>query len=203
VLFRKPGAAWHDHIYSILVDGGGEKLETDRPDGWVAPLGWSDTGSLLYTGYATSGKSPFDLWELPSAGNARILIPEENANMGFSDAAVTRKGDLIASVGRGALYVQPIRGGARVPIDRGSVASPRWRADGRELYYLSGGHVMAADISGGDPVQVGPPHRLFEFHGALFSPSQDGQRFLAAVPQASGDSDAVNVILNWTNLSDK
>jgi serine/threonine protein kinase len=206
VWFRKPSALWHDHIHSILVDGrGGEKLETDQPNAWADPLGWSDTGSLLCTGYTASGKSLFDLWECPSSGEARVLIPAENANAGFLDAAVTRKGDLIASVPGGtALYVQPIRGrAARVTVDRGKVASPRWSADGRELYYLSNGHLMAADISGVDPVIAGRPHQLFEFRGSIFSPSRDGQRFLAAVPQASGEGNAADIILNWTNLPGK
>jgi eukaryotic-like serine/threonine-protein kinase len=206
VLFRKPDALWHDHIHSILVDGrGGEKLETDQPNSWADPLGWSDTGSLLCTGYTISGKSLFDLWECPSSGDAHILIPAENENGGFYGAAVTRKGDLIASVAGGtALYVQPIRGrSARVLVDRGNVASPRWRADGRELYYLSKGHLMAADISGVDPVVAGPPRTLLEFRGSFFSPSRDGRRFLAAVPQDSGESNAADIILNWTSLPRK
>ena len=202
LLFRKPGAVFHDHIYSILADGGGnEKLVTDRPDGGAAPLGWSDTGSLLYAAYA---KVPADLWELPSWGNARILIPAVNANTDFNVAAVTRKGDLIASVvGGKVLYVQRIRGGPRVQVASGNLGSPRWRADGHELYFPSAGHMMAVDVSAGDPVKVGAPHTLFEFRGSFYSPTQDGQRFLVAVPQASGDRPPVNIVLNWTSPRDK
>jgi hypothetical protein len=206
VWFRKPDAVWHDHIYSILVDGGGgERLETDRPNAWAAPVGWSDTGSLLSTGYTSSGKTSYDLWESSSSGDARILIAAENDSSDFYDAAVTRKGDLIARAVAGrVLYVQPTRGsGARVAVDRGNVASPRWRADGHELYYLSDGHLMAADISGVDPVVAGHPRKLFEFRGSFFSPSRDGQRFLAAVPESSGESNAPGIILNWTSPSGK
>ena len=62
---------------------------------------------------------------------------------------------------------------------------------------------MAADISGVDPVVAGPPHTLFEFRGSFFSPSRDGRRFLAAVPQASSESNAPDIILNWTSLRDR
>jgi len=202
VWFRKPGGIWHDHIYSVLVDGGGsETLEVDQPDAYVAPIGWSATGSLLYTGYTMSGKSSFDLWELSSAGKPRMRIPAENANMDFHDAAVTPKGDLIAFAVGSGLYVQPVRGGGgRILVDRGRVASPRWRADGRELYYLSGGHLMAVAISGTTPVIAGTPQTRFEFHGAFYSPTRDGQRFLAAVPADPSDSNAFRVALNWTSL---
>jgi hypothetical protein len=127
----------------------------------------------------------------------------ESENAGFYGAAVTRKGDLIASVGGTALHVQPIRSRARVQVDRGNLASPRWRADECELYYLINGHLMAADISGVDPVVAGPPRKLFEFRGSFFSPSRDRQRFLAAVPQPSGESTAADIIFNSTSLPGK
>ena len=202
VLFRKPGKVWHDDIYSIRVDGGGtEQLVANQPDDMKWPLGWSGTGSLLY---AVSGKFSADLWESTSPGNARILNHAENANIDFTDAAVTRNGDLIASVvGSKALYVQPTRSGTRTLVESGNVASPRWRADGHELYFLSDGHLKAADVSAGDPVHAGTTRELFDFRGSLYSPTRDGQRFLVAVPKASGERPRVNIVLNWTSLPGK
>ncbi|HEY2433223.1 MAG TPA: protein kinase [Vicinamibacterales bacterium] len=202
VLFRKPGEVFHDSIYSIRVDGSGsEQLVANQPDKDMKwPLGWSETGSLLY---GAPGRFSADLWEL-SSGNARIINSAENANIDFGDAAVTRKGDLIASVvGRSALYVQPIRSSRRTLVSGGSVAYPRWRADGHELYFIAAGHLMAADVSGGDPVKVSMPHPLFEFRGSMYSPTRDGQRFLALVPQASGQPAPVGIVLNWTSLHAK
>jgi len=83
---------------------------------------------------------------------------------------------------------------------------PRWRADGRELYYLNDEYLMAVDITGADPVRIGTPHRLFEVKGARdarYSPTRDGQRFLVAIPQPSTVPSRIGVVLNWPHLVDK
>jgi hypothetical protein len=205
VLFTKPGARFHENLYSVPADGsGGEQLVSDQPDDVKIPLGWSDTGSLLYGGNNKS--SQVDLWEKPPKGDPRILI-QASANEAFFEGDVTPKGDLIASIVAGSengLYVQALRGGGRTLVDHGGAHHPRWRADGRELFYVSDGYLMAADVSSGDPIRVGAPHRLFEFHGSEFSPSQDGQRFLAAVPQSVKEPPpSVGLLLNWSRLIEK
>jgi hypothetical protein len=132
-----------------------------------------------------------------------LISSADNASTDFGDAAVTPAGDLIASAVGGTLYLQRIRGGARVQVASGDVKNPRWRADGHELYYLANGHLMAATVTGVDPIHVGSPHALLEFGGSLYWPSQDGQRFLAAVPQTAGVQSGIGVVLNWTGLVDK
>jgi eukaryotic-like serine/threonine-protein kinase len=205
VLFRKSGMTFHNNIYSVLADGGGdERLEVDQPDGNKNPLGWSDTGSLLYAVNAAGTR--YDLWEKPSSGAARILVSSAaRASTNFADAAVTGAGDLIASVAENVLYVQPIRReSARVRVDAGSkIARPKWRADGHELYYLDGAHVMAVDVGGANPPVVGNPHPLIEFAGDAYAPTHDGQRFLAAVPQTSSVPNGIGVVLNWARLVGK
>ena len=109
--------------------------------------------------------------------------------------------------GRWEVYV------ARFPAmtDRRQVSiaggmQPRWRRDGRELFYLSlDGVVMAADISDTGPrggLAAGAPRTLFQTH---LSPSPnvpqydvtaDGTRFLVLEPARSG-GEPVTFLLNW------
>ncbi len=66
----------------------------------------------------------------------------------------------------------------------------KWRADGRELFYLSSdGTMMAVDVRPGDPIGLGPPRPLFKT--GIASPAnnvdqyvvtRDGQRFLILEP---------------------
>jgi Tol biopolymer transport system component len=81
---------------------------------------------------------------------------------------------------------------------------PRWRRDGRELYYLSlDGSVMAADVNPATPAAlVGAPRALFSTN---LSPSPnvpqydvtaDGSRFLVLEPARSG-GEPVTFVLNW------
>jgi hypothetical protein len=211
VLFSKPATVFSD-VHSVRVDGGGDdRLEADTPrDATKAPLGWSVTGSLLYL-VGNKDRRP-DLWERRATGGARVLLPADNPDTDFSEAAVTPAGDLIASIVGGKtarpLYVQPVRpGAARALVKTGSLIwEPRWRPDGRELYYIdkSIDRLMAVDVKSADPVQVGIPHALFEFHGLKYAPSRDGQRFLAAVPLASSSApNVIDVMLNWPRVVEK
>ena len=202
-LFRKPGDMFANPIHSLLVDSGGdERLEVDQPNGNKAPLGWSDTDSLLYAVNTAGPRS--DLWERPSSGAPHVLISSaENATVDFVDAAVTPTGTLIASAVNGTLYVQPIRRGGRVTVGNGKIHFPRWRADGRELYYLNDAYLMAVEITSADPIRLGLPQRLFELKDGFYSPGREGQRFLVAIPRTSTVPSQVGVVLNWPRLVDK
>jgi serine/threonine protein kinase len=203
VFFRKPGKTFFNDINSLSLEGGrNERIEVDQPDGNKNPLGWSDTGSLLYA--VNKAGTRLDLWEKPLSGAARMLISSvDDASINFADAAVTRAGDLIASAVGGTLYVQPIRQSGRETVDSGKSHSPRWRADGRELYYVNNGYLMAVDITGVGPIRVGKAHKLLEFQGDLFSPTRDGQRFLVAIPYTSTVPSQIGVVLNWFSLVPK
>jgi Tol biopolymer transport system component len=98
-------------------------------------------------------------------------------------------------------------------ISRGGGTQPRWRGDGKELYYLSAdGKVMAVDVTGSTVFQTGTPKALFQ---APPNPSQlavnmpawdvtaDGSRFLIPAPIAESASSPFEVILNWTDLLKK
>jgi hypothetical protein len=84
---------------------------------------------------------------------------------------------------------------------------PRWRSDGRELFYVGpGSAVMAVDI-GPDPAQLttGPPVQLFSsaaLAGAFerengFDVSRD--RFLVTAPDGNQRQLPVTVVLNWAS----
>ena len=77
---------------------------------------------------------------------------------------------------------------------------PRWRRDGRELYYLSGdGKVMGAEVKVGDTFQPGTPQVLFEAPGNTmdFDVTADGRNFLVPVPDEHTSNQPVHVVLNW------
>ena len=76
---------------------------------------------------------------------------------------------------------------------------PRWRADGRELYYLSGdGKVMGVDVKVGETFKSGAPQVLFDapVKTTQFDVAADGRRFLLPIP-AEHTSEPVHVVLNW------
>jgi serine/threonine protein kinase/Tol biopolymer transport system component len=87
---------------------------------------------------------------------------------------------------------------------------PRWKDDGKELYYLSlDGKLMAVSISTGKKIDSGKPHVLFDAnlsvnensHGYL--PNADGSRFLLLKPVAEAASTPITIVFNWTELLEK
>ena len=117
--------------------------------------------------------------------------------------------------GRLQIYLRPFAGAAPAPDTKWQVSTvagrePRWRADGKELFYVesvtgtSRVKVMSVPI-GPAPNPAGMPKLLFEFQAFLtvpqanvfvYSPSADGQRFLINVPSTE-TRPSLEVILNW------
>ena len=89
---------------------------------------------------------------------------------------------------------------------------PRWRADGRELFYVQGdGMIVAVDPAATLPV----PSLLFHIEGIEpnledyrgserwfdYDVSRDGQRFLIRQPVAGGQSRNLRVVIGWLGAS--
>jgi Tol biopolymer transport system component len=84
------------------------------------------------------------------------------------------------------------------PVSASGGFAPRWRADGRELFYLTpDGSVMAVDMKPDDALQGGAPRRLFQVPGVVpeWGVTKDGSRFLFAVPVTPRPP--FDVIQNW------
>jgi Tol biopolymer transport system component len=108
--------------------------------------------------------------------------------------------------GKWEVYVQPYPDtGARWQISA-SGAQPRWRPDGKELFYLAlDGKLMAVDIEAtARGLTVGSPRALFS---TLVNPGDNtrnsyvvargGERFLFANPVQQSGPPPVTIVLNW------
>jgi Tol biopolymer transport system component len=112
--------------------------------------------------------------------------------------------------GSAEVYVRPFPAGT----DRWQVSSrgggePRWRADGRELFYLAAnGTLMAVEVRASPSFTAGTPAPLFPtelrptefwYYGGVgvYAPSRDGQRFLINTIETARAPAPINVLLNW------
>jgi len=107
--------------------------------------------------------------------------------------------------GREEIYLAqfPGAGGKRqVSIAGGS--TPRWRADGKELFYIGlDNRLMAAEVSiKGAEAEIGAVRPLFGPmpSGNLYQydVSADGQRILAVMPDEQAASEPLTLVQNWT-----
>jgi Tol biopolymer transport system component len=110
---------------------------------------------------------------------------------------ISPDGKWVAYNAGGNVWVRGFPEGAKaVPVSSEAGFFPRWRADGRELYYTSSvslGLIMAAAVTAtADSIEVAEPKPLFataylnfghpsNYH--TFAVSPDGQRFLIPLPE--------------------
>ena len=110
--------------------------------------------------------------------------------------------------GQAEVYVVPFppSPGTKWLVSRGGGAQPRWRRDGKELFYISAdSQMMSVEVSTRPTFQSGTPHPLFQSDivdtGIRTGPiswdlAPDGKRFLIITPDSS-ETSTVTVALNW------
>jgi len=111
--------------------------------------------------------------------------------------------------GQSEIYVipfPPAPNQGRWIVSRGGGVMPRWRRDGKELFFISPDwKMMAVDVSTSPTFQSATPHALFDTDmidtGIRTGPmswdiAPDGKRFLIISDNSAGAS-SLNVILNW------
>jgi Tol biopolymer transport system component len=172
---------------------------------------WSLDGRyLLYTVRTTS----LDLFALPDPLGTGERKPIPVANSGFNETQgqFSPDGRWVAYAsdesGRYGIYVVPFPPGdgrtGKSPVSSAGGLQPRWRADGKELYYLgSDGTVMAVDTQTDPVFQATTPHALFRSptvayaSSELYDVTRDGKKFLMVKGLVGEPSSPVTVVVNW------
>jgi serine/threonine protein kinase/Tol biopolymer transport system component len=169
---------------------------------------WSPDGRYLL--FSTTTVADFDLWVTPVTGESKptsfLSAPGDQWHGNFSP-----DGHLVAysssESGRFEIHVQtfPLSDWqSTISTDGGY--EPRWRGDGREIYYLSPDQTLMAVAVGPGP-SFGRPNRLFQTpvpagvnsQRTHYVPSRDGQRFLISAPVADqAPTMSITVVLNAT-----
>ena len=171
---------------------------------------WSPDGRyIVYV--STNPVTKKDMWLLPQFG-ARKPVPYLQTPANEIQGQISPDGRWMAYAsdesGSWQVYVQtfPVRGRKRVVSVNGG-AQPRWRRDGRELFYLAADHtLMAVQVTPGDTLEPGRPQPLFhaDIFGRLstyrshYTVTADGQRFL--VDSLNGSQPSITTLVNWTAL---
>jgi Tol biopolymer transport system component len=199
-------------FYTVPSGGGPEEIMFRTP--MVAyPTSWSrDSRWLLVTGVNPRTKE--DLWVAPLTGNvagkAEPFLVTDNKE---TDGQFSPDGRAVAYVsdesGASNVYVRsfPSSGGNKWKVSADGGFQPRWRGDGKELFYLSPtGQLMSVEITPGIATAPGRPTPLFQtsvFGGGAsvnnfyWDVTADGQRFLINTVIGGAEPSTLNVVLNW------
>jgi Tol biopolymer transport system component len=167
---------------------------------------WSADGRFIV--FAVDGAATRrDLWVLSVAD--RKATPWQQTEAFEAGAQFSPNGKWIAYIsdesGRFELYVQPFPGpGGKWQISSGGGLPARWRADGKELFYVTlQRKVMAVDVKAEDTFENAVPRVLFESRvksspGWQYDVTSDGQRFLIDADLTDASSAPITLVLNWT-----
>jgi eukaryotic-like serine/threonine-protein kinase len=183
----------------------------------TAPTSWSRDGRfLLYV--LVDSKTNADLWALSLDGAKKPLpflrseAAESQAQFSPNLRDASRWVALTSNEsGRDEVQLRTFPDAQnRLMVSTSGGHSPRWRGDGKELFYIAAdGTVMAVAVSD-NPVRVGAARPLFPSpRGSLTlnatgrrGPAQwdvapDGQRFLFVAPVEAVGTSQFTVVLNW------
>jgi Tol biopolymer transport system component len=229
VLFASNRAGSYDLYHKDAGGASNEELllKSDHPK---YPLDWSPDGRFVLFESADA-KTKEDLWILPldAERGARSLQPGTPAPFlnspfnetqgqfsrgpeGAPEGAPRWVAYASDESGSFEVYVQPFpKGSGKFQVSTNGGHMPRWRGDGKELFYLApDGNLMAVAVKLSPHFEAELPKALFTtrvLSGAntglgtfRYAVTPDGNRFLINTQTQSSEANAspITVVLNWT-----
>jgi Tol biopolymer transport system component/predicted Ser/Thr protein kinase len=173
---------------------------------------WSRDGTFIVF-EENSRDTGLDLWKLSLEGD-RTVRPLVHTRFQEWGARVSPDSAWIAFAandsGAAEVYVAPVGvSGDKVRVSTGGGIAPRWRRDGRELFYVvpSTNSIMSVQVATKPTFKAGSPVRLFstglpasrrQTREVPYDVTPDGQQFLINTPPAQPPPSGITVVVNWT-----
>jgi serine/threonine-protein kinase len=190
------------------ADGSGEpETLAEGADFSLSP----DGETLIFS--KRDDETSYDIWSL-ELGTEAEPVPLIEGPSSQRRGRVSPDGSFVAyesdESGRTEIYLKRFPSGAgkwQASLDGGFL--PRWSPKGGELFWISGGDLMVAEVRTGPDINLGTPRRLFtwEYSSQLrwneYDVAADAQRFVMVARKDDDEaSDSMEGILmlveNWT-----
>jgi len=201
---QRQGAVYQ--LKAKLASGAGQEEVLFQTDHVIAPTSWTPDGKFIFFNYLA--KTSLDIWVLPLEGDRQpFVFFATPANDSF--AVISPDGKFVAyrsgESDRDEIYVQTFPASAvKTAISIKGGVRPRWRRDGKELFYVaSDGKLMSVEIKTDGGFNAGIPKPLFEvadipaIGNSDYEVAPDGRRFLFISRVSRSEPGSLAVSLNW------
>jgi eukaryotic-like serine/threonine-protein kinase len=205
IVFRSNRTGVHD-LYERAANGTGQSTLLLSTGNAKYPTGWTADGKAIVFHTYDSARGGGDVWMIGADGSRPA--PLLNSTFDEVQAQLSSDGLWLAYTsfesGHAEVHVRSVTDPRRRwQVSAGGGSDPRWRGDGRELFYVSADSRMTVvDFSTGAPsapkplfpVRVVAPGRPYLSN---YDVTADGERFLVKVPVHDMTSAPLHVLTNW------
>ncbi|MGA7629532.1 MAG: protein kinase [Terriglobales bacterium] len=207
-------------IYGKAADGSSsERLILDSGDASAYPSSVSPDGRYLVymkrlnpnqTGNDQTGNH---IWALPLSAEGK---PADGKPFPIVQDAFDEKAPIISpdgkwlayqsnESGRAEIYITAFpAGGAKWQVSSNGGTMPKWRRDGKELFFADPqDNIVAVDVNtSGNAVKLGAPHTLFQAVGIQrdfgpFDVTADGKKFLINSGNLKEGTEPLTLVQHW------
>jgi Tol biopolymer transport system component len=205
LIYSSPGAV-NLGLFVRPVSGIGEQvqlLETDRD---LYAGDWSADGRSIAF-HSLDPDTRADIWTVPAFGDP---TPAEYLRTSFDERrpAFSPDGRWVAyesdESDRREVYIAPFpRASRKWQVSTGGGVMPRWRGDGKELYFVDDAlRLTAVEIqTSNQDLVVGAVNTLFKIRPAssigMYAVTRDGERFLVIGQVEGAEESPLTLVVNW------
>jgi Tol biopolymer transport system component len=199
-------------LYLKNADGSGSEEEVADLGTFVPVNAWDwsrDAKHVLF-------RKGNELWHLSRPEHATKPLLQAKWTVRNAQSSPDGRWMAYASNETGSMqvYVSPfLNGNGKWQVSSAGGQEPKWRQDGKELFYLSAdGKMMAVAVTTGASFEASSPVALFQTHRRQpvssqdvfsYDVSGDGQKFLILTKVDEANAAPLSVLLNWASDIEK
>jgi Tol biopolymer transport system component/predicted Ser/Thr protein kinase len=203
------------HIYARPADGSGARQPLLEDDVIEYVDSWSPDGKYIaYARADPKGEPGWDIWALPLFGDRKpFAVVQSQSNK--EEPAFSPDGKWLAydsdESGQWEVYVVSFpHGDVKRQVSQGGGRQPRWRRDGKELFFVAtGNRLVAREIRDkGASLDFLATQSLFPIHSGpspfrSYDATGDGKKFIVVSGGAELNTKGITIMANWPALLER